>query len=283
MEHFEDWGQNIMDIVKEQFTRESFTLDNMIDVNCKVTQNKVLKAITKREISKGYKAFVKNLAERTFHKLYKQGRLESMPLINELASAELPPILDWMFITVNMKEMNGNRKMEFKSLEAAVKKFCEKQEVSLYCFEQRSKVSGEYFGYHAHLLVKHKHRYPSKLREQLRTYFAHICDVHNKHCLNVQRTQKSLLNNRIRYINGVKKDSWKNASVIINAEWRGLMGIKDHYKTGFFDNRHEDAMVDMPQSDDWDDDESTLYNGAQELSRGEHPFGEALQEEEGLP
>lgn len=75
-----------------------------------------------------------------------------------------------------------------------------------YVYEQRGEVEGDYHGLHCHMIIKKKYsKQESAIYREIQNTCKHICDYHNKCCLNIQYVKNEIEKDKIiLYMDGIK-------------------------------------------------------------------------------
>lgn len=177
-----------------------------------------------------YVAFYKSLFTRQFKQDFvTEGKLPMEPkwddareLVDRARNAVIskPP---YAFITINPYSH-----ITLDELRKYVDKFKKRKILDSYhyVYEVRKE---DLSGLHCHMLVKYNCK-PYELKRNIKNTFKHVCDESNPHILNIKFIEKDIIESKIRYMEGDKKDA-KQEGVKATKEYRHLNALSDHYSS----------------------------------------------------
>lgn len=125
----------------------------------------------------------------------------------------------YIFITINPKED------DLKDLQKVVAKILKKKTISDYHYVYE--VRKEDKGLHVHMLVKYNDK-PYSFKRGIKNTCKHICQSNNPNILNFKFIDATNVNDKINYMNGVKKDS-KMPGVVASVAYREKNDLKPYY------------------------------------------------------
>lgn len=187
----------------------------------------------------GLKSALTKLYCRKYTTLLEAGDLDhvfpGLKEIREAAAAvtdrkEMP---DWFLLTINVDESRAG----LKDLQQCVTKLLKKKWIVEwhYAIEQRGKTVEEVGkGVHAHVLIKRSDTKTkwSEISRECKNTCQNVCDASNPSVLNFRKLFSSDdVKKSFKYINGSKKDEWKQDAVNMNSEWRQENGLQDLYSS----------------------------------------------------
>lgn len=102
-------------------------------------------------------------------------------------------------------------------------------------------------GLHCHMLIKYNCK-PYDLKRNLQSTFKHVCDESNPHVLNIKYIEEDIIQSKISYMQGNKKDA-KKEGVMATKVYRVENALSDFYEsTPPFPCRGAEYL--LPPSDD---------------------------------
>lgn len=122
--------------------------------------------------------------------------------------------------------VNPRPTVSLKELQKSMSKFLNKKWLKgyFYVYEVRK---ADYSGLHCHILYQYNSR-PYDMQKSVKTHFAKICDANNPNILNIKFIPEDILNDKVAYLLGNKKDK-KQPGVIATVQYRTTNNISQYY------------------------------------------------------
>lgn len=170
---------------------------------------------------------------KMLRKIYRQDMLNSLKggkfpneeLQTIYGSLQSPPKEQHYFITLSFDDTKINTCDDFQLIIQRMEKLKKWEKTKRFCFEQRSEVPNQYFGYHVHILCTSSSpkRKSQIIAEYYNTFRKYLC---GKNYVDVQIVKDYM--NVVNYMNGDKNDE-KMKKVENDKPFREYFKLKDIY------------------------------------------------------
>lgn len=132
----------------------------------------------------------------------------------------------FMFITIN-----PTKDISLQMLKKKVEKFTARRIIQKYSYvyEVRSDDEKEP-GLHTHMVIRYQNIRPYDFKVAAKNTFKDICDTNNPHCLNFKQITDEMVEDKISYMLGSKKDE-KLAGVLLSVNYRKENNLDDIYES----------------------------------------------------
>lgn len=153
---------------------------------------------------------------------YEPEDIECKALIDRARNAVIskPP---YAFITINPYDV-----ITLDELQKYVNKYKKRKFIDsyYYVYEVRKK---DHTGLHCHMLIKYNCK-PYDLKRNTQNTFKNVCDDSNPCVLNIKYIEQDILQSKITYMNGDKKES-KKEGVLATKEYRIENGLPAYFES----------------------------------------------------
>lgn len=134
----------------------------------------------------------------------------------------------YVMITVNYKDNDIKNLPEILKIHNKFLKRRMCKDFHYACIEQRSVDENQIYGIHSHFVIDRNEYKPSKLMSLIKNTFKNVCLVNNPQILNFKWFHKDMLEEKISYIKGIKKDD-KMAKVSVDKIFRKQYNIPNFF------------------------------------------------------
>lgn len=132
----------------------------------------------------------------------------------------------YFFMTINPQKGTS-----LEALQIKVEKFTARKIVQRYCYVyevRREEDVKEDQGLHCHMIIKYQNIRPYDFKVAAKNTFKTICDSQNPHCLNFKQISENIIEDKVNYMLGNKKDA-KLSGVIATVNYRTANELDEIY------------------------------------------------------